>query len=675
VKSFAKAAQFANNAAVDTNEQRRYPRSSADEATFRVHCGVTEAPLRLVDFSAEGLSVVFDRIGDVEGREVIPLLLASASAGARGAEPFARLALRVASGMRTGTALRVGGRIVTPEFLPFGAATPSGPGDASEIHDASTTRDVLDHLRAYETVVRLRAADGEAYSARAKPGACDGDTLSLSIASRAPLPPQRASLSFDIDGGGFALHSSLKREADGHVLAAPFVLVSRSRRHSDRVHVPPHRAKLSWPNALVPGERVIAEVVDLSPIGARARVGSPSSFPPPPGGRVLLHLDGLALSLGAEVRHVDRDAREGSMSFGLRLVPEGTRDVVRLARAVESIRFPRLQPRASVPRATVANLLRTSGYLDLRDSAQDLTPWHDTPEPTFSIDAVHVQEDESLDGHISCTRIYENTWIFHQLATIGNGKLAMQSRRALYLSVTGWVSLLAGLTEKQGYAVAYFDRSKRWHNTFFESFTRWTGDKSLAVITPLDRFEPAATSEDAHESGESFEVGVARDDELAHAEAILRASMPRLQAEAMDVRTGRLSTPVLCAEHAAEGMERARTLLVVREQGSATAFALCETGSPRLSLFNLLNLAHIVATPAASNEARRALLAGVRAFYTAKGIAAPLVVASPGTLGPESVPGLALAETMGCLVLSAEGLKQYRNFLTYHFGRFVRSSP
>ena len=44
----------------------------------------------------------------------------------------------------------------------------------------------------------------------------------------------------------------------------------------------------------------------------------------------------------------------------------------------------------------------------------------------------------------------------HQLATLGQGRIAMKTRRAIYLSATGWVSLLS---EGDGYAMAYFDRA------------------------------------------------------------------------------------------------------------------------------------------------------------------------------------------------------------------------
>lgn len=639
-------------------EKRRFPRWSGGKATFSVRCGVTADEVTLVDFSSGGMSVVFERTQLPAREGNVALFLA------RGDAPFARVLLGVANDVRGRGSIRVGGPILESSLLPFGRESRSGPGDASTLGDAEVTRDVLLRLRKQAPPLRLVLQSGEVYLARLRSFEIGGPiALVVDDAHSRDLPESQAYLAFALNGSGFTLHGSLVQTEEGPALLPPFSFVSQSRRHADRVRVPGpgRRAVISWSNVFMPGERVIGDVEDLSALGARVRPRSPSSYPPPaPGEPVRLHVDGLALNVHVEVRH----AEEGG-AFGVRFVPTNADDAVRIARAVERVSFPSLAPRAAVPREDVASLFRSSGYLALRESAQALTPWHDAAFERLSVDAVHQRADGTLDGHASCTRIYRRTWIFHQLATLGQGRLAMKARRAIYLSMTGWVSLLS---EGDGYAIAYFDRAKRWHASLFEDFIAWCGNEAIATITPLDRFEIASTSAD-----ESIEVGVAHDDELPAAERAIRAAMPPILAAATDIEAPLLSTGTLCDAHDAEGLGRERVLLVAREEGGASAYALCETGSPNLSLFNLLNLAHVVVTPAASLGAQRALLAAVARFYAARGISAPLVVAKPGTLTAAESGGCTLVETMGCLVLSAEGLKQYRNFLAYHFGRFEKT--
>jgi hypothetical protein len=640
-----------------TDEKRRYRRSSASEAGFRVHCAATGAEAKLVNFSQAGLGLVLPNASHISGSDAVSVLLT------RGGEAFLRVTLGIASGERDGAQMRIGGPILERHVLPFGPNAAGGAGDVAQIHDSAITDAVLARLFKQTPLLGLATTGGVARTVRIDTArAGDGAIPLLVEAAAGPLPEGPISLSFDLDDGAFVVRGTLVRDALGRsAVAGPLAMISRSRRHADRVRVARGRSVISWPNALVPGERITADVDDLSAMGARVRVQGSSSYPPPPGDAVLLHVDGLALPVRAEVRHVDA-APDGGVSLGLRFLAGSGDDTVRLARAVERIRFPGLRARDERPRGDVVELLRTSGYLDLRESAQELTPWHDTADAGLSLDAVHARDDGSLDGHISCTRVYSNTWIFHQLASLGEGPQAMDCRRALYLSVTNWVSLLS---EGRGHALAYFDRKKRWHMSFFESFVRWAGSDALALLAPLDRFEALSDAFEAPAASPTLSFGLATEDELPAAEAALHRAMPSLLCDAMDMSAPRLATDALCAQHAAEGLERARTVLVVREEGRPVAFALCETGSPRLSLFNLLNMAHVVVDEAASVAAQHALLAHVRSFYAARGTARPLIVAKPGTLSGAEAAGLALAETMGCIVMSSEGLKQYRNFLAY----------
>jgi hypothetical protein len=644
-------------------EKRRFPRWSGGKATFSVRCGVTAEEVTLVDFSSGGMSVVFERAQLPAQDGNVPLFLA------HGGAPFARVLLGVANDVRGRSSIRVGGPILESSLLPFGRESARGPGDASALGSGDVVRDVLLRLRKQAPPLRLVFESGSVCTARLRAFEVGGPISFVVDGNQhgsLPKPGVGAYFAFALNGSGFELHGSIVQIEGRPALAPPFAVVSRSRRHADRVRVPGpgRRAVLSWPNLLTPGERVLGDIEDLSALGARVRPRSPSSYPPPPPGEpVRLHVDGLALNLHIEVRH----AEEGG-AFGVRFVPACADDAVRLARAVERVSFPSLLPRASVPREDVASLFRSSGYLALRESAQALTPWHDAAFERLSVDAVHQRADGTLDGHASCTRIYRRTWIFHQLATLGQGRLAMKARRAIYLSMTGWVSLLS---EGDGHAIAYFDRAKRWHASLFEDFIAWCGNHTIATITPLDRFEIAAAEATAFGS---VDVGPAREDELLPAEQVVSAAMPPILAAATDIEAPLLSTGTLCDAHDAEGLGRERVLLVAREEGRASAYALCETGSPNLSLFNLLNLAHVVTTPGASLDAQRALLAAVSRFYASRGISAPLVVAKPGTLTAADSAGCSLVETMGCLVLSAEGLKQYRNFLAYHFGRFEKTS-
>ena len=634
-------------------EKRRFPRWGASVADFQVRCARTGGEAHLIDFSHAGMGLVLVDMTVITPGDAVSVELA------RGSDIFARLRVGVATGVRSDAGMRIGGPILGCEPLPFGPLAEGGDGDFAEIGDPRLVKELLERLVS-EAPLMLAEIANEPLIARIDPSSSNAKTLALVIdADPHTLPSARAlTLAFELDGGSFAVRGHFVSHASGaQVLEGPFTITSRARRRADRVRLVRGRSLVSWPHALVPGERVVAEVEDLSACGARVRVRG-SSFPPPPGEDLILHVDGFAMPMQADVRHVQSE-EDGSTQFGLRFAPDSSDDTVRLAREVERIRFPGLRPRDSRPREEVTSLLHASGYLELRESARDLTPWHDAADAALSVDSVHVGEGDGLDGHLSTTRVYSNTWVFHQLATLP-GPLASRGRRALYLSATGWVSLLS---EGKGYAMAYFDRKKRWHSLFFETFVKWVDADALAMVVPVDRFEVGST--DAVSSPGNFDVGEASEAELARALDLVETMMPPLLRTVMDLREGRLATDTLCEHHTVEGLARSRTVIAVREEGEPTAFALCELGSPSLSLFNLLNVAHLLVPPGASEAAQAALVAHVRAFYAERGTPQPILVAMPGTLTGATAAGLVLAETMGCMVLSPEGLKQYRNFLSY----------
>jgi hypothetical protein len=111
---------------------------------------------------------------------------------------------------------------------------------------------------------------------------------------------------------------------------------------------------------------------------------------------------------------------------------------------------------------------------------------------------------------------------------------------------------------------------------------------------------------------------------------------------------------------------------VVEIDGRAAGAAICDTGPRELSLFNLLNFAHVFfregMAPARARDAQRALLTAVRTFYADRGVADPLIVVPKGGARFGSEAGLEIAETMGAWTASLGGLKQWRNFMHFAVG-------
>lgn len=347
-----------------------------------------------------------------------------------------------------------------------------------------------------------------------------------------------------------------------------------------------------------------------------------------------------------------------------------------LVRIHRLIRFPKLRDRGELDSRRVIELFRASHYLDLRET-EGGEPTDAWCCPDFagdlSIDTVYRAEDGTLLGHVSVTRAYSKTWLGHQLATLKGHPESFECRTALY---NHFASAPGSVDGQDVYLLGYYDRSKRWHQLFFESFVDWLADPSEVAIVPFDRYETAAAPLAPAEAEPSVEVDIHRaaPEELAEATALVRSQMPELARLAFDLEADKLDAPFLHPQYAAQAVPRSREAFVIREQGRFVGVALVEQGSPHLSLFNLLNLAQFFFEDHASRSARAAAFAFVRQHYAARGTLDPLLVTRPGGNPWPQDAGMQLAETMGCIIWSGRSLAQYQSYVRYCFEKIDESA-
>jgi hypothetical protein len=307
--------------------------------------------------------------------------------------------------------------------------------------------------------------------------------------------------------------------------------------------------------------------------------------------------------------------------------------------------------------------MQDSGYLSLRSTAAQFAAWHENqPTNLISSDSVYRAVDGTILGHVSATQIYRRTWLWHQLACIAGHAESGESRLSLYAMAASVPSVYHGTT---ACALAYFNQAHRWHQVFFQQFVAWLNDPSLATICSFDRFERELPPEDFEAPG--CEVRHARSDhELVQAATLVRAHLPEVTADALDIHPGEL-------QRAPEQLrDRGREVLMLYEHGELVGVALCDLGDPDLSLFNLFNMGQLYVrtgrlTP--SSQAQRMLAAKVRHIYATHGIERSMLVAPADTLEHSVEPDTRWVERMGCLVIADRGLRQFENFCRFHFGR------
>lgn len=441
------------------------------------------------------------------------------------------------------------------------------------------------------------------------------------------------------------------------------------RRTAMRMPLAPGVATLEW--SVPHGSRVIGEVIDLTPNGVLCALPAESSPPP-------MHVPFSAEVTAANQRitcvaEPCRLRREGNTRYlGLRL--QSTAQHHALADLYLAHRHASLRPRHTASPQALVQMLRRSGYLALREANPPSLAWCGLRLPAeSSCDFVYVAREGALLGHLSVTRVYADTWLFHQLATLSEHEETTACRRELY--ALGCSAPLA-YSGSRAHGLAYFDLGKRWHRLFFEDFTRWVDDTREACVTRLDRFERSDDVAPQASLVDGYHAAPATSSDLVGATTMARAQLPKLFADALDLSPRSLRQLALCGPERATLYRRSREVFVLRDAEGIAAVALCELGSPELSLFDILNMAFVFVClrrrPCSASQ--RLLLAQVRTFYAEHGVRNPLIVAPHGTLAAESEPGTRLVETMGAITMTASALRQYESFTRIHFSHQLSRS-
>jgi hypothetical protein len=650
------------------DDRRIEPRWPAERARFALWSPLLHLQPELVDYNSHGLAFRVPASAPLAVGTNVSLVLQTGRA-----VPLVQLIARVGSLTRQAGTLRVGGSIEDAKPVSRQGLWLPSTGDVVRVAATEQYRHVLSWVRRHGAPAMFLCRSTQvAANLHPVPREVNVGSVHVELPVGTDLTgAEWASVAFSIHGARFALDGALRCDEAGRIfLGPPLELRSLSRRRCDRVLVEAEEAVVRWRHPLDPTQEVSAPAHDLSPHGVGILSPAVTALLPPAGRSPLtLAVRGELLQLDGELAHV---SQEGPLvRFGFHTTARGAGAAIRIAHLCRSVRFPKLSARASAPRDAVDGLLRESGYMGLCKQARPPAEWHQPiTDESISLDTIQREPDGSLIGHLSCLRVYGSTWMYHQLATVGQSQISRACRRALYLDTANFVALLGGDT---WYSLAYFDRSKPWHRLLFGEFIEWVGSESLAVIAPLDRFEGDHNLRDTAEPPAGLSMGKLTTAEAANATALIAKSLPLLALEALDLSEPLVAQSLRCARrYALAGRERDRYPLALRDGGRLVGLAMCETGSAGLSLFNLLNMAQVFIEPNVCGEAQVSFLRYVRLFYELRGIADPVVVAPPGVLTHAKAAGLTLAETMGAIVISAEGFKQYRNFLSFHLGRHAR---
>lgn len=523
----------------------------------------------------------------------------------------------------------------------------------SPIRDLAERRSILAALGTSKRL--LRAPNGAALHPRGLP-AKEGRFELVPLDRTAVADDAR--LHFRVHAASFELAGSLVA-ANEHFWMDPSAVVFSAERRR-------------YPRLAVAGRAAVAglgleqgRLVNADPSGLQIMIPGDRDVAVGTTGRAEIALGDERFFGVATVRRCERSA------FGTVLGLELTLDDDHEAyvRALVASAYPRMLARQRVPEASVLSMLGDAGYLKLTSGAVPDGWWGlESPE---TYDLVYRADDDALLAHLSVTRVFGSTWIFHQLAGVQGHAESFASRYAMYRVLSQVPTLMDGA---QAFALAYFNPELVWHHRYVYTFTRWMGPSEDVEATVADRFQLDATLAVEIDTSRCVASPLALDDRDL-ATDIVRGSWSPLLCDALDITPETLSSDDLTKTEGSK-LARTRRAFGLHRDGELIAVALAERGHPAMSLFGMFDIAHVLprvdqSKPSPAELA--VLIEHVRRWYAAQGIGRPILTTPPNTIEAAVHPALTFVEAMGRFVLNARGLRHYENFLHYAFGEYARA--
>jgi hypothetical protein len=182
-------------------------------------------------------------------------------------------------------------------------------------------------------------------------------------------------------------------------------------------------------------------------------------------------------------------------------------------------------------------------------------------------------------------RIYNRTFLGHQLAAVPQAKTCFRSKIDVYLSILDYM-----LNSPYGdYYLAYFSSEEEWHHEMYKKMGNYINDETKVIMDYLYFYEQEVNPVRAMTATDSGNIAVL--DDLQEFTAFCRQNLPDLEANTYAYNK-RVSLTEVKQLYELLGLFAARRIWRISD-GQKTAYAVAEVYSDGLNLFNLLDTCRV----------------------------------------------------------------------------------
>lgn len=223
-----------------------------------------------------------------------------------------------------------------------------------------------------------------------------------------------------------------------------------------------------------------------------------------------------------------------------------------------------------------------------------------------------------IDAAASIVKVYQGTWMFHQLAKRRGGdgeKAGRHILRDTYLRAFEYIQSDANCNWVLVYGEAHVRWMQRSHYAFAEHFES-TG---AAIARPFNLMEANCRLRAEATPLNDYRVGAAAPDERQLIVDVLGRTLPQPYIEACDLVGQRFDISVTKRVWSEIGLEREREVWVARHRNEPVAAAIMEAGQTGTNLFRLLDSVRLIELAPRGEDAFLPLLEKAKAWFLARG--------------------------------------------------------
>ncbi len=193
--------------------------------------------------------------------------------------------------------------------------------------------------------------------------------------------------------------------------------------------------------------------------------------------------------------------------------------------------------------------------------------------------------DRGIEATLSATRIYQGTWLIHQLAVANdlkaNSRLYREALFASYCHTFEYVHATNGSCWALWYA-----EDKRWNKLAHKAFVTKQCSTGKVFLKPFRLMETSCSGPQLPQL-EGLEIGSPSPEEIGDLLSIASQNKSKQYIEALDLCPSRFDMQNIKKIMDNAGFCRERRVIVARQSGEPVAAAILEAGDNAMNLFRL----------------------------------------------------------------------------------------